>query len=132
MKKRDRSHRKPPRPPFWTTAQGGECKFCGEPVLKEDGTPNRRLRWHRACSRVWRFANDRFYARQVVRARDKGLCVECGKQCAEDEWEADHDKPLILAEGDLAFFLPGNVVTRCIPCHRRKSAAEQKLSPGTK
>jgi 5-methylcytosine-specific restriction endonuclease McrA len=132
MKKRDRSHRKPPRPPFWNTAVGGECRFCGEKVLKEDGTPNRRLRWHRACSRVWRFANDRFYARQVIRSRDKGRCNVCDKQCTEEEWEADHIVPLVLAGGDLLYFLPGNVQTLCRPCHRAKSATEQKFAPGDK
>jgi 5-methylcytosine-specific restriction endonuclease McrA len=96
-------------------------------VLGDNGKVNRRLHWHRQCASAWRFMNDRFYARQVIRARDGGQCAACPTQCAEDGWEVDHIRPLVLANGDYSFFLQSNVQTLCKPCHRAKSATEQSL-----
>jgi 5-methylcytosine-specific restriction endonuclease McrA len=122
---RDRSHRKPPRPPFWDVGRGS-CRFCGEPVLKADGAKNMRCHWHRNCISAWRFANDRFYARGVVAARDGGKCAICGT--VTEDWEADHILPLALANGDLAYFLMSNVQTLCArPCHLNKSKLDREM-----
>lgn len=88
--------RKPPRPAAWG-APKGTCRFCGDPILKPDGSPDMRKNWHPAdqkdCLERWRVANDPAFARLKVFARDFGVCSYCGAdtkppgECAGVVWE---------------------------------------------
>lgn len=42
----------------------------------------------------------------------------------EIEWQADHIKPIHLANGDPSFFTGENLQTLCVKCHKEKSKRE--------
>lgn len=96
----------------------GTCRWCGEALLPKSGT--RRYcypeREGRDC-RQQEYRSRAFDARQVIRFRGDPCCVDCG---SEGEWEADHD----LALEDGGEHSLENIVRRCVPCHRRKTARE--------
>ena len=138
------AHRRPIIP--FSDAPRGACRWCGDPILYEDGPkrgePNRRRRWHPACVDRYNESDPR-EARRRVRKRDRGRCAVCGldtvklrrsirgkgtfKKTRElgfkprkSFWELDHVVPLIDGGGhDLA-----NLQTLCSPCHQRKTSAE--------
>lgn len=122
------------------------CRLCGIEVPK-----GRRTFCSPDCVHRWRLDSDPGYLRDCVEKRDRGVCVDCAldtiKFMKEVEafkhtkgyaayrvwikelklggrytyWEADH--VIGIADGgtnDLT-----NVVTRCLCCHRAKSAASQ-------
>lgn len=68
--------RRPPTP-HWA-AEKGVCRWCGKPVLKPDGAPNPRRRWHDACVTEYRVAVFSKDMRQAVFRRDGGFCAKCG------------------------------------------------------
>ena len=68
--------RRPPLP-HWESPKGA-CRWCGEGVLKPDGTPNVRRRWHDDCVTAYRVACFSSDMREAVYARDGGFCAACG------------------------------------------------------
>lgn len=58
--------------------------------------------------------------RAQVWERDQGVCLDCGK--FHPKWQAEHTVPLWSGgKDDLS-----NIVTRCPPCHKPKTAREAK------
>ena len=140
------AHRRPAIP--HSDAPRGTCRWCGEPILHEEGERagevNRRRRWHQACVDVYN-ATDPRQARRTVRKRDRGVCAVCrldtrqlkreikGRGSAKklrakgfvprrSLWELDHIVPLIDGGShDL-----DNLQTLCTPCHKTKTAAEAR------
>lgn len=93
------------------------CRGCGEPI------PKGRQAWcSEPCVKRWH----PFYVIHAVKARDKGICQECGFDTRTIEkdsrgWtiqprrpEYDHIKP--FSEGGLT--VVENMRTLCHPCHR--------------
>jgi 5-methylcytosine-specific restriction endonuclease McrA len=78
----DATKRAPPalrRPPLphWDVGKGS-CRWCGDAVLKPDGSPNPRRRWHDGCVTAYRIACFSADMREAVQARDGGFCAGCG------------------------------------------------------
>jgi 5-methylcytosine-specific restriction endonuclease McrA len=78
----DATRRAPPalrRPPLphWDSPKGA-CRWCGAAVLKPDGAPNPRRRWHDDCVTAYRIACFSGDMREAVFARDGGFCAGCG------------------------------------------------------
>lgn len=68
--------RRPPLP-HWESPKGS-CRWCGQPVLKPDGSANLRRRWHDDCVAAYRVACFSSDMREAVHARDGGFCAQCG------------------------------------------------------
>lgn len=83
-------HRRPPLP-HWSKGKGF-CRWCGEVVLKPDGTQSKR-QWHDPCVDAYKIAAWPAEARKAVWERDKGVCGVCCRnisQCViEDMTDAD-------------------------------------------
>lgn len=113
------SHRSPTaRIPF-SDAPQGTCRWCGEEILRDDGTVNARRRWHEPCVEAYRETWPAAW-RKAVLARDGGVCVECPHDTPHDDWQADHILPLIDG-GDWTL---DNAQTLCPTHHRVKTSAE--------
>jgi 5-methylcytosine-specific restriction endonuclease McrA len=67
--------RRPPLP-HWDSPKGA-CRWCGAAVLKPDGEPNVRRRWHDACVTAYRVACFSSDMREAVYQRDGGFCAGC-------------------------------------------------------
>lgn len=66
-------HRKPPLlDPPW-----GECRWCGDEILKDGERYNRR-RWHEECIRIYLLATQRDVQLAYFRERGRLYCAECG------------------------------------------------------
>ena len=139
-------HRRPEI--LFTDAPRGTCRWCGETILytsgEKQGSINRRRRWHPDCVDTYN-ATDPRELRRLVRRRDRGICAVCqlntytlrrklkgrgmAKRLREQGfvprrslWEVDHVIPLIDGGShDLE-----NLQTLCSPCHRKKSAEENR------
>lgn len=61
------------------------------------------------------------HARRQAIARARGRCEECG-ELLEGACEVDHVIPL----SDGGENLVSNLMVRCLPCHRRKTAADKR------
>ena len=136
----------------FSDAPRGTCRWCGEPILHgpgpKEGKVDARRRWHPACVDTYN-ASDPRELRRRVRKRDRGICRECGldtnrlrrevrgrgraKKLRErgflprrSLWELDHVVPLI--EGGSHEL--DNLQTLCVPCHRKKTAAEARQRAG--
>lgn len=68
--------RRPPIPHWDSPA--GTCRWCGQGVFKDDGSPNLRRRWHDPCVTAYRIAAFSGDMRKAVKARDGGFCAQCG------------------------------------------------------
>lgn len=122
----------------------GTCRWCGDPIKLVDPTDYRRARrrYHYGdehevgdvdCLSRWK-GSVCWDARSAVRLREmeehgRLFCAECGVVCGpekvngrwhEVEWEADHREP--LEDGGPHHI--DNLQVLCVPCHRRKTAAE--------
>ncbi len=144
------SHRRPEIP--FGDAPRGTCRWCGEPILYESGGKrgaiDRRRRWHPACAHAYDATHPRELRRRVQR-RDGGVCANCrvdtnalrrslkgrgswarmralGFAPRRSLWELDHVVPLI----DGGTHALSNLQTLCVPCHRAKSAREQRERAG--
>jgi len=120
-------HRNPPKPAGWDNPVKGTCRFCNEPVLKEDGSPNTRSHWHPICVIDYKMIYWPDVTRKAVWMRDEGKCAVCGHKCARrgtDVWHLDHIVPLIEAHGNIAYWQMGNLQTLCQPCHHAKTGRE--------
>ncbi len=127
----------------------GTCRWCGHPIVRQDGRPDRRRNWHPECVETYKLCWPG-HARQRLKERDHGICASCGRDTVTRRlrksrpitprpddaryagaycravwterraWELDHIVP--LADGgshELA-----NMQTLCRPCHRTKTARE--------
>lgn len=65
--------------------------------------------------------SDPAVTRRFLWGRDKGKCCDCGQ--ITDDWEADHDTPLRLANRP-EHWQPSNLRTRCKICHKNKTRAD--------
>lgn len=145
------NHRKVPVPPYKALrlidgVLQKPCRWCDKPILKADGTPDRRRNWHPDCAEAYLIRNRPPMLRLAVWKRDKGKCAACGREHGQEEriaraaragykpsdyalaqdpaWEADHVVPLI----DGGAFDLENVQTLCaVPCHRDKTAEENRI-----
>lgn len=149
-------HRRPPLPESMRRKQPkGQCRWCDTPILKPDGSVNTYRGWHPDCVTLYRiaaFSNDQ---RRAVWERDRGLCARCGTQTIRNVvirgfgntgdrvvdlakvpyhylpptghlWQADHIRPLVEANGDLAYYAVANLQTLCTKCHLEKGANDRK------
>ena len=66
----------------------GVCKFCGDPIIKH-GKINKRASWHPQCALRWTIMNSPRDARRFVFVRDRGICKDCGKNCAPEDGNPD-------------------------------------------
>jgi 5-methylcytosine-specific restriction endonuclease McrA len=80
-----------------------------------------RRRWHQLCLVRWKIMSDPAVTRRFLWGRDKGKCCDCGQ--ITDDWEADHDTPLRLANRP-EHWQPSNLRTRCKICHKNKTRAD--------
>jgi 5-methylcytosine-specific restriction endonuclease McrA len=112
-----------PETPHWGSPPG-HCRWCGEAVTREDGTPNTRRRWHDPCLDEYRFRAWPDEARRVVFRRDHAVCAACGVDCLGEglPWAADHIVP--LADGGPHEL--ENLQTLCGSCHRDKTSREAR------
>lgn len=125
-------------------AKAGTCRWCGEPIYKVpprldwQGERDRRRSYHHGakrgepeCLAAWN-ASRVWSARGAVvwRARQEtgGVlrCADCDAVCMDEDgfepvpWDADHE----LALEDGGEHVLANLVCRCQPCHRVKTARE--------
>lgn len=130
----------------------GFCRWCGEAIILTDPTEYRRAsrEYHRGdqfetgsrnCRAEWHLSYTS-EARMAVIGRDlrthgRGFCAQCGTVCFEqhpdrplnhfwavelEQWEADHRIPL----EDGGEHTLDNLQCLCVPCHRRKTAQENR------
>lgn len=132
----------------FSDAPRATCRWCGEAIVHQEGAnkgkPDRRRRWHPQCVDTYN-ATDPRELRRRVRRRDRGRCAVCrldtyalkrrmkgrgmwSKLCEKGFvrrralWELDHIVPLI----DGGSHDPSNLQTLCVPCHREKTAGENR------
>ena len=55
----------------------GVCRWCGQAILKPDGTP-RNVTWHPECVTIYNIACHSSFQRSAVKRRDNGICALCG------------------------------------------------------
>ena len=124
----DQSHRKAPMPAWFHDAPWGTCRWCNKFITKEDGELNTRRRWHPECLHDYLIITRSNYAKRQVKKRDKAICASCKIKCRlRSEWNCDHIKPLIDANGDIEFWKLGNMQTLCVKCHAEKTLQENIL-----
>lgn len=118
-------HRRPPRPPF-ASAPTGICRLCG--TWAGRGVTGRRLNWHPSCISLWLVCSDPRFARAFLFKRDGGQCARCPTVDPRPDgaWHVDHRVRLRDAPRELAYWLPSNLDTLCVPCHIDKTAEENR------
>ena len=122
------SFRYPPKPDSYYTKIEGQCRWCGNMILNEDGTINSRRNWHENCSEEYMFYYHSGATRQKVYERDLGKCNYCGD--ISTRWELDHINPLSEQknvprdEMDWSYWSMENLQTLCYKCHKKKSGKE--------
>lgn len=128
-KQKKQAHRIAPMPSWFEETPWGTCRWCNCPILKEDGTENKRRRWHPDCLHEYLIITDARYAKRQVKKRDKGVCRGCGKKCRlRSEWQLDHIVPLKdRLNNDLSWFSLSNMQTLCIQCHLNKTVRENLI-----
>lgn len=123
-KKRNTSYRDAPLPVWFFTAPAGTCRWCNKSVFRANGLPSNG-RWHKECLHPYFMLTRQSYVKREVKKRDKGICAKCGTQCRyKNEWDLDHAKPLIEANGNLWYWSLENLQTLCKKCHKIKTASE--------
>jgi chaperonin GroES len=75
----DGNFRQPPKPDSYYTKIKGQCRWCGNMIVKDDGTINERRSWHEDCATEYMIIYHSREQRAQVRKRDKGVCNHCGK-----------------------------------------------------
>jgi len=118
------SHRIPPKPVFYFSAKKGSCRFCGEIIFNDNGEIRTRANWHTKCVTEYKIIYWPAKTALEVKKRDKGICASCGNKTKD--WQVDHIKPLIEANGQLEYWLMDNLQTLCIECHKIKTISESK------
>ena len=128
----DGNFRQPPKPDSYYTTIKGQCRWCGNMIVKEDGTINERKSWHQDCATEYMIVYHSREARRHVWLRDRGKCNGCGKQCTRRGWDLDHVRPLLEQKGlkedelDWTYYGLDNMQTLCRPCHREKTNIDIK------
>ncbi len=119
-------HRKPPKPPFYVTAPKGTCRYCGDTLLDKNGKVRTRASWHEDCLEEYKTIYWPGHTRDVIWIRDRGQCAKCPTKfnSKRGEWEVDHIRPLIEANGNIEFWKTPNLMTLCGDCHKKKTAGE--------
>lgn len=118
------AHRKPPKPEHYDIIVKGQCRYCGKPILRDDGTINRRSTWHPLCVKEYKLIYFPKETRKAVWKRDRGVCAGCGTKCHIRNWDLDHRQPLIEALGRIEFWRLDNLQTLCKQCHVAKTGTE--------
>lgn len=121
------NHRQAPRPTSWNCSRG-YCRFCGEPII-EDGKQNNRKHWHQSCADTWRRMNNPSESKKIVFHRERGKCQ--GENCKYSsldikDFDLDHIKPLIESNGDMTYWMLGNLQLLCKRCHKTKTAIDME------
>lgn len=113
-------------PDWFKTTPYGTCRWCNKCIYKPKTRQiNKRRRWHPECQNEFWTVTDHRYAKREVKKRDKGICSDCGKYCHYRwEWQCDHIKPLVEANGDINFWKIENLSTKCVACHKKKTKQE--------
>lgn len=130
MEKERRDRRKWPGKEAHADAAKGHCKWCGDPIFREDGVRmNLRKFRHDECKRIFLAHIMPDAMRRYVFQRDQGRCAACGTTFSSlyGPWDADHIQMLAMAEGDGSLWHPDNVRILCRePCHIEKSKQDAK------
>ena len=144
-------HRRPPLP-HWKALKG-TCRWCGDPVLKPDGSASVR-RWHPACVTAYKIAAWPAEARKAVWVKNGGVCQGCGLDLAAEalkisqdrygehhrnigdlrttmpswapKWQCDHIVELVDSDRNPAHWSVANMQVLCCACHAAKSAASRR------
>lgn len=107
----------------------GTCTWCLQPILRPDGTVNRRKTFcGPVCVTHYLLRAQPAMMRRHVFFRDQGQCGACKRvwENLSDPWDHDHIVPLQLAFGDPSFWEPENVQILCRdPCHKEKTKADE-------
>lgn len=117
---------------------GGKCHDCGkvcEPGVKVDPNCQRDGGSERTSSIYVHEVDLAFFRSIACDIGWLGYLLAAGPYCpvafvATHTWEVDHDFPLWLVdrtkprEEIIKYWMLGNLVTRCISCHKLKSKAE--------
>ncbi len=119
-------HRKPPKPIYYDNFTAGQCRYCGDMILKKDGSIKTAANWHKGCLEAYKQLHWSSHTRKAVWRRDNGLCAECGSRSPTPKgpWHVDHIKPLVEAHGDIDYWRLDNLQTLCVPCHKLKTSSE--------
>tara|TARA_R100000664_G_C2751326_1_gene138604 strand:+ start:1652 stop:2155 length:504 start_codon:yes stop_codon:yes gene_type:complete len=132
----DGDFRKPPKPDSYYTKIKGQCRWCSNMIVNDDGTINERKSWHEECATEYMIIYHSREQRAQLRKRDKGVCNHCGKY--SHKWDVDHIKPLVEQRGvkeedlDWSYYSLDNLQTLCKPCHRLKTNSEVMLRSNVK
>ena len=127
----DGNFRQPPKPDSYYTKIKGQCRWCGNMIVKEDGTINERKSWHEECATEYMIIYHSKEQRAWIRKRDGGKCNHCGNTGMR--WDVDHIKPLVEQKGvreedlDWSYYSLDNLQTLCKKCHRKKTNSEVHL-----
>ncbi len=118
----------------------GICRWCGAALTGLNGSRRNYCyadREGRDCVKAWNGSRT-YDARVVVRHRARAVgggvrCVDCDAVCEPEDhaapgaswvhWEADHE----VALEDGGAHAMENLVCRCVPCHKAKTARECRL-----
>ena len=73
----DGNFRIPPKPDSYYTKIKGQCRWCGNMIVKEDGTINERRSWHEDCATEYMLIYHSKEQPAHVRKRDKGQSNHC-------------------------------------------------------
>lgn len=140
-------HRVPPKPPWYNKVSRGTCRWCNEPIVLPDGSPDRRRHWHPWCVRQYQWIFFPQVTARIIFERDEGICRACGKLLARrcrltrserhpyrhvpsEPFEVDHIIPLVDHPGDpedpWAAWRFANLQLLCVPCHKAKTAREAR------
>jgi 5-methylcytosine-specific restriction endonuclease McrA len=93
------------------------CRMCGEPTLDK-----RQTFCGPRCLRDFFMLTDWRRVRQVVYARDGGICMKCGRRVSRKDFHVDHIVPLSQGgdEWDLA-----NLELSCQECNLQKGCRRE-------
>ena len=128
--------RLPPKPECYYTKIKGQCRWCGNTIVNEDGSINERKSWHKECATQYMIIYHSREQRAQVFRRDSGVCNHCG--VSSGRWDVDHIKPLVEQKGisedriDWTYYSMENLQTLCKKCHKIKSKSEVHLRSNVK
>ena len=128
----------------------GWCRWCGDEILKTDGTPDNRRTWHGPCLREYFLHSDTSTQRAFLIERDGERCANCGSVPGKwrrfgiarnlgggayeairwvVELDVEHIIPLWATTQlnhleRIKYFGPTNLQLLCRACHSAKSVQE--------